>query len=421
MRFTFHGCSQEVGRSCVEVKTKNENFLFDCGLKLGQERVEYPIKKKGFETIDAVFLSHAHLDHSGALPLFHYHGLRGPIFCTKTTRDLTKLLLRDSYKIELLEGMDPAYSKLDIKGVMNMMKNVQYNQTRRFKNLHYTYYDAAHIPGAAMIKVQAEKNILYTGDIKLSESRLLRGSHPSLEDIDILITETTYGDREHANRQKQISEFIRIIKKTLNNGGSVLIPAFAVGRAQEIMLILKNENLGVDVYTDGMANKATNIFLNNPTQIKNDKELAKCLKKFKRVKGQRQRKEIVKEQAIFITTSGMLDGGPVIVYLKHLWHNPKNAILLTGYQAEGTNGRLLMEEGHVFLDGVKTPIKGTVKKFDFSAHIGKKELTQFIKKVNPEKLMLVHGDPPSMKSMEQWAKQNGLDVVAPRLGEKINL
>lgn len=422
MQFIFHGAAQEVGRSCVEVGTKKTNFLFDCGIKLTEDFSEYP-KLTNQKNIDAVFLSHAHLDHSGALPLFNYQGLKCPIYTNNITKELSKILLKDSLHIELLKEEHPAYSKDNIYNVMDLMKFIPYDNQQTFGDLKFEYQDAGHIPGSAMIRVKADnKNIVYTGDFNTISSKLLIGVKPKFKNVDILITEATYGDRLHPPRHKEIQHFLQTVKETVDNGGSVLIPAFAVGRSQEILLMLKELKLKVPIYLDGMSIKVTKQFYDYPQYLTNCMELRNSIKKVKFVTN-KLRPQVIKHQGIFVTTSGMLDGGPIMDYLKHFYFDKNAAVLLTGYQAEGTNGRLLMEQGYIYLDGNKINVKCNVKKYDFSAHVGLNGLKQTVTKIQPEHLMLNHGDPPSIKYFAKWAQETfpNMQVYSPKVEDIINL
>lgn len=423
MKFTFHGAANEVGRSCVELATKKHNYLFDCGIKLTEDFSEYPLLKDP-SNIDAVFLSHAHLDHSGALPLFNYKGLDCPIYTNRMTKELSKMLMKDSLHIELLKEQHPAYSKENIYNVMDLMKHVPYQKEQNHKESVFQFQDAGHIPGSAMIKVTVDKkNVVYTGDYNTVNSQLLVGCEPKFKNTDVLITEATYGDRLHPSRSNEMDHFLKTVKETINKGASVLIPAFAVGRSQEILLMLNELKLKVPIYLDGMSTKVVKRFFDYPEYITNKHNLKKALTKVKFVGKQKLRQEIVKQQGIFVTTSGMLDGGPIMEYLKHFYFDKDAALLLTGYQAEGTNGRLLMDEGNVYIDGNKIKVKCRTEKYDFSAHAGLKGLKSTIKKLKPEHLILNHGDPAAIEKLGKWAEESFSDmqVYKPKLEETINI
>lgn len=417
MKLTFHGAAQEVGRSCIEV---NGKYLFDAGLKLGTELSEYPTLTYA-EHIRAVFLSHAHLDHTGALPLLNHNGLHCSVYCTKMTKALTKILLQDSIHIEMMQHKHPAYGKDNVLNVLSFMQQVQYHKKYKLDDGAFTFLNSGHIPGSASVLLELNgKQILYTGDLNTANTQLLDGAtYTSAPDI--LIIESTYGSRDHPSREKTEQRFLQAVEKTLKQNGSVLIPSFSVGRAQELLLVLSRKRWNVPVYLDGMAKKVTDIILSMPEYIKNVAELKHALKYVEYVQDFRHRQRIVEHQGIFISTAGMLDGGPVIDYVKHLHHDKNNSILLTGYQAEGCNGRLLLEEGCVYLDGMRTQVAGYVEQFDFSAHCGRNELLAFVDHQHPKTVVINHGDEGECADLAAALRKKKYTVFVPKVGETIDL
>ncbi|MFO8015641.1 MAG: MBL fold metallo-hydrolase [Candidatus Woesearchaeota archaeon] len=423
MKFIIHGAAKEVGRSCIECITgKNTRFLFDAGIKLSEEGTEFPARISDPKGIDAVFISHAHLDHTGYLPSLDHKGMKCPIFSTAATKSLTKLLLIDAFKIGQLKHEHLGYVREDITKTMGFMRRAKTDSKGSIKDVKFRYFNAGHIPGSASIVAEADgKKVLYTGDINTQDTRLLKRADTSYskEDIDVMITEATYGNREHPDRKRTEKAFLDEIEETLERGGSPLIPVFAVGRAQEIMLILNKYDFGVPVYLDGMARKATRIILDSPRSSGNPSQLRSAYDNVKPVKGRIQRKSVEKKQAIYLTTSGMLTGGPVIDYLKHMADEPRHSVLLTGYQVRHTNGRNLLRNGRVFLDGAERRVRCNVRQFDFSAHSDKPRLKKLIKEVNPRKLVINHGDPDAVESMREWAEALDIETYAPEMGGKI--
>lgn len=423
MKLIMHGAAKEVGRSCLEFITADKTrFLFDAGIKLSEHGTEFPVKIDNPAGISAAFISHAHLDHTGYLPTLDHDGMRCPIFATAATKAITKILLIDSFKIGRLKYENLGYGKEDIAKVLNFMRRVKVDEKGSINNIKFKYFDAGHIPGSASVLVKADnKKILYTGDINTNETRLLKPAKTTYlkEGIDVLITEATYGDRNHENRQQTEKQFLSEVEETIERGGSVIVPVFAVGRAQEIIMLLNSMNFGVPVCLDGMAKKATQIMLDSPRALNDARKLRNAFNRVKIVKGSIQRKNIEKRQGIFVTTSGMLTGGPIMDYLKHMCHDPENSILLTGYQAAHTNGRILLEQGHIYIDGWKTKVKSNVKQFDFSAHSGQTDLKKLIKQTNPEKLIINHGDPGAVENLHEWAHMMDINSYAPDLGDKI--
>ncbi|MCF7871599.1 MBL fold metallo-hydrolase [Candidatus Woesearchaeota archaeon] len=425
MELEFHGAAQEVGRSCIELRLKDgDRFLFDVGVKFSEGGLLFPEKVLEIKELDGVFLSHAHLDHSGGLPLFENKDLKGPIFSTKQTLAISRILLKDSYKIARIRNLHPAYDRDDIKEVYRDSLFVNYDTWYKHRNIKFKFLNAGHIPGSAMILVEAEgKRILYTGDINTTDSYLMWKAHISKElideEVDVLITESTYGHRELPNREELRTKFIQSIKQTINNGGSVLIPTFALGRAQEILLMLADEEFKVPIYTEGMCNKITRKILQTPSKyVRNKKKLSEMFyEKVHWISSPRKRKSVLKKQGIFITTSGMVQGGPVLSYIKELWHDPKNKICLMGFQCKNTNGRHLYEDHYIYLDGWKTKIKCQIEKYDFSGHADSQGIMQLIKELNPKKIFFQHGDKEAISTLAEWAKKNTkAKIYSPQVG-----
>ncbi|MFC1741549.1 MBL fold metallo-hydrolase [Nanoarchaeota archaeon] len=422
MKLIFHGGAGEVGRSCIEISTPQKRILLDCGLKLTPEGTEFPLGFDSVNDIDAVFISHAHLDHTGALPLLDHKGMDCPIFATKTTKAITRLLLKDAFKIGKINHAHLEYDELDIKKVLNCMQRVKIDQKGTFKDIDYKFFGAGHIPGAASVYLNVEgKRFLYTGDINDSETQLHHAAETDFPEIDVMICESTYGDRDHPPRRKVEDGFIEEIEKTIAEGGSVIIPVFAIGRSQEILLLLATHKFKVPIYFDGMGVAATDLMLQNPESVKDGRLLNAALKKVKLIRSRGDRMEAIKRQSIILTTSGMLTGGPILHYLKYMHDNPKHAVLVTGYQAEETNGRLLLEQGDIFIDGHKRKVNCKVKQFDFSAHAGMSELKELVRKANPKKVIFLHGEERSVMNLKQWADALGMAAYAPKLGDVIEL
>lgn len=418
MKLIFHGGAEEVGRSCVELNVGNDRYILDAGVKFGHDGLEYPEELFNLPEIDGMFISHGHLDHCGGLPLYHHNKLICPVFATTQTKVITKIMLKDSYKVAKIKHTHPAYDNVDIQDVINSIKVTPFEKKQKFRNLTYSFHNAGHIPGSAMVLIEAEgKKILYTGDYNLTPTNLMIPGEKNFKDIDALITESTYGYRELPPRKELEQELLEEIELTLKKGGRVLIPVFAVGRAQEILLMLAKNNWNVPIYFDGLAKKVTSKMLMNYSKyINNKQELSKMFyDKVQTISSPNRRNKIANEPGIFVTTSGMLTGGPAMAYLNHMWHDENSSIFLVGYQAKGTRGRQLLEERRISIKGEITNVKCHVRKFDFSAHSDREDLHEFIKAVNPKKLFLMHGDLDNIQELEEWAKSNTkCEVLVPK-------
>lgn len=430
MKLVFHGGAREVGKSCIELISQDNRFLIDAGLKFKENGFEAPFQVFNLQEIDGMFLSHAHLDHNGALPLFEHFNLICPIFTTSQTKELTVIMLKDSYKIARIRHLHPAYEKTDLKRVYSSTKPVEFDRWYKHLNLEFKFLNAGHIPGSAMILIKTEgKKILYTGDFKLSDTMLMKGVYGSLEqnitsgdlkDIDILITESTYGGKILGDRKMIEETFLDKVSETIK-GGSVIIPVFALGRAQEILILLSRRKWPVPIYYDGMCIDITKrIISGNPSYINERKALIDMFRRADLVNKEKKRKKIMKNRGIIITTSGMLQGGPIVEYLENMWGNPNNAILLTGYQCKRTNGRILLDEGYIYLNGWKTYVQCQVQKFDFSGHSDDNEIKEFLRKINPKSVIINHGDEDSESSLKTWIEKSlKCAVYAPSVGDTL--
>jgi len=380
--------------------------------------------------IDGVLISHAHLDHSGALPLFEHYQLVCPLFCTPETLALTKILLKDSYKIAHIKHLHPAYGKPDIKEVEAATHRVEFGRWYSHRKLKFMFLNAGHIPGSAMILLDIEgKRVLYTGDFNTRTTRLMRPADVEAiarehGPIDTLITESTYGHRHLPPRNEVESAFITKVEEVLARGGTVLVPVFAVGRAQEILIMLAEREWGCPIWFDGMAKEVTRkVLVTESTNVIGKDALHQMLfDRVEMVASDERREEACKGPGIIVTTSGMMQGGPAIEYLRHLWHDPKNAVLLTGYQVHGTNGRHLIEEGYVHIDGWKTPVKCEVQKFDFSGHADLEDIKRAIWQLHPRTLIVQHGDEESVSNVVEWAKhETPFETYGPSIGDELDL
>ncbi|MEM4259866.1 MAG: MBL fold metallo-hydrolase [Candidatus Woesearchaeota archaeon] len=422
MKLYFHGGAREVGRSCIELETSGDRYLIDAGLKFREDGFDYPVKVFEMREINGLFLSHAHLDHTGSLPLFEHYNLICPIFATAETKYLSKILLKDSYRVARIRHLHPAYGNTELKKVSKTTKIVSFKKRYAFRKLFFTFFNAGHIPGSASILFELEdKRLLYTGDFNTKNTELMKPADVEYNNIDILITESTYGNTTLPEREETMKKFLDKIEETIKRGGSALIPVFALGRGQEILLMLGKRKWNVPIVYDGMVTKITNKILSTPDNyVAQQKELKNLMSKVELVSSERHRGLVMKKQAIIVTTSGMVQGGPILNYVKNMWGNPKHSILLTGFQCKRTNGRLLLEEGYLFLDGWKTYVKCEVKEFQFSGHIDRPDLEQYIKKVNPKVVIIQHGDESEAQPLFEWCQNNtNAKIYFPKVNDEL--
>ncbi|MGC8547380.1 MAG: MBL fold metallo-hydrolase [Candidatus Micrarchaeia archaeon] len=414
MQITFLGGAREVGRSAILVNAE-KRFLLDYGIKL-DHKTEYPLPLHA--KLDAYVLSHAHLDHSGFAPHL-YSNSYVQAFGTAPTIELSRLLIEDSIKINKRNHARQEFSKGDLRRFERAYTPCEYGSEIDIGDYTLSLHDAGHITGSAITLLTSRKTgkrLVYTGDYKLEPQMLQKGAE--IVKSDILITESTYADREHPDRSALVKSFINEVKEIVDNGGTALVPVFAVGRAQEILTILYKNNLIDYTVIDGMAKQASEIVMRYPGFSTNESLLVEAMKNTTWIGTEKTRESVV-SPAIVVTTAGMLNGGPVLNYILQL--NGKSKIFLTGYQLEGTNGRNLLEGKPIIIDNRKHVIRTPVSYYDFSAHAGRKDLYEYVRKSGPEKVICVHGDANVARNFAESLKLEGFDAVAPAPGETLNL
>ena len=402
----FLGGSDEVGSLSFTMETPSGRVLFDHGYT-PSSTPSFPLDPP---TVSHVFLSHAHIDHSGLVPSV-CSGHNASLVCTEPTHSVASVLLRDSLKVSKYEGFRLPYDKRDIKETMNNAKVLKYGDSMRTNGLEVTPLPSGHIPGSAMYQVisDSEEKILFTGDMNTNSTRLIDGCKPV--HCNTLVMESTYAGEEHDSRAKVEYNFLEKIDEVVSRGGRAVVPSFAVGRTQEILLLLEQTNY--NIWLDGMGFLITRLMLEHPRYLKDAGKLRRALRRINHVSNPAARDRAVKGDVI-VTTSGMLDGGPVHFYLDRLKDNSRNAILLTGYQVEGTNGRKLLETGSMTIHEKETAIKCEVEKFDFSAHAGHTDLLNFVRECDPETVILVHGENRHLLAEEI---EDEREVILPEKGK----
>ncbi len=416
MQFKFYGAAQEVGRSAILFKDER-SIMMDFGIKVSA-KTEFPVS---IPKIDALILSHAHIDHSGFVPAI-YNYSHVPAFGTKPTLELSELLQNDAITVAKKQHTKPKYFKKQINNFKNKYTQIPYHKKFFYGNYDIEFYDAAHICGSAVTliertKAKNNKRIVYTGDFKLDEQTLHKGAE--IVKSDVLILESTYEGKEHPDRAQHVHKLIEEIKEVLDNGGSALIPAFAVGRSQELLAILYQHGLADRVFVDGMCRAATKIVVKNPKFITNPEYLMRGIEEATWIDEPRIRKNALDEPGIILTTAGMLNGGPVLNYIQRL--NEESKVFITGYQVEGTNGRLLINHGYVNIDEKKVPIRTPVSVYDFSAHAGNKDLYEYVRQSAPNTVICVHGDQSATTHFAQNLREEGFDAYAPKIGDTITI
>lgn len=447
-RIIVLGAGREVGRSSILLQTKESNILIDCGLGAGNYTEDkYPIiniKEFDISSLDAIIISHAHLDHIGFLPYLFRVGYRGPVYLTEPTRDVGALVLLDYIKVSNKQMKVPLYSYKEIREFLKHTIILNYEEvTDITPDIKISLYEANHIIGSAMIHINIENkhNILYTGDFKFFKTKLLNRPNTKYQRLETLIVESTYGgiNDYHPSREETEKTFIKEIKDTIENRGKVLIPVLAVGRAQDVLLtiseaIVNNELPRVNIYLEGILWETSMIHTAYPEflgdELKNMiySKINPFEQDFIIRANPKEREQIMdsNEPAIIIATSGMMQGGPIIDYFRLGASDEKNLLAFVSYQAQGTLGRRILDgEREIMINNEKIEVKLKVKKFDgFSGHADRREILNFIKylKPKPKQAFIVHGEIPKPYEIGYSIyKKFGIYSYAPKNGDILKL
>jgi len=405
MRVKFLGGGKEVGRIGVLFREENKKLLIDYGLNPGNPP-SYPLPSP---PVDFAIVTHAHLDHSGMVPWLSSR-YNTQVYSTILTKEIGRILYEDMLKIAEANGYPFPYGENELNIALNNFRIIGERDKLGLNGFDIRFHPAGHIPGSVMVEIKSH-DILFSGDINTIETNLLHGARPVKART--LFIEGTYAGVEHPNRRELEKQFIDEIEDVVKKGGKAIIPAFAVGRTQELAMILYKA--GYKVWLDGMGRKIADIILEHGNSIKNPDKLNKAIKSMNMVYSNHGKK-IALKSGIVLTTSGMLNGGPVLWYVDKIKDDPKSAVFLTGYQVEGTNGRMLLEKKEINIYGVRSKVDCKVKFFDFSAHAGHSQLIDFIKKTGAENVVVFHSENPDVISEEIDA-----NVIVPENKQEIKI
>ncbi|MBI4170718.1 MAG: MBL fold metallo-hydrolase [Candidatus Aenigmarchaeota archaeon] len=410
-KITILGAGQEVGRSAILVEDK-KSVVLDYGTKIEPVPPKFPLDCKP----DFAVLSHAHLDHCGGAPLL-FRKAKPPIYMTDVTLELSALLIKDSMKVARKEGYPSPFSKQELQRMVKHTKIVNYGEHFRLGSMSCQLYDAGHIPGSAGIVLHSKKSVFYTGDIQTNESNLLHGCALPKK-VDVLITESTYGHKNHPERRHEEGKLLEYVEEALSNEGSVLLPVFAVGRSQEVLLIL--EKYADTIAIDGMVKAASEIIEDYGVHLKNAKKLRNILSQVKFIKTHEERGRALGKHQIIVSSAGMLGGGPAVHYLREIKDDANSKVVFTGFLIEGTPGRNLMQTSIFENLDERFEVKCGLHKLDLSAHADKSGLYKIIKHINPELVVCVHGD-DCKKFAKDITETAGIEAVAPANGETLEI
>ncbi len=410
MELQFLGGASEVGSLGLVARDQGRTLLFDYGIT-PSDPPTYP--RPAPSNVDAAFISHAHLDHTGMSPVLSRLP-RTRVAATPVTAEVTELLARDNLKVARLEGYLAPYSAEEIRTLGDRMQRVERNGTFRHRGIEVEFHPAGHIPGATMCLFRGSKDLLFSGDVLRIPTHLTPPAAPP--ECDVLVLESTYAGREHQDRRETERLFREKVTETVHRGGQAIIPAFAVGRAQEVLLAL--EGTGLEIWLDGMAKKVNQIYLRHPDYLVDGRRFRRVVESVRTVMSSEERRHAIKEAEVIISTGGMLDGGPVLGYITEHRNDPKSSILLTGFQVDGSNGRQLLDLGTITVDGVSIRPECEVEKFDFSAHAGHADLLRTVRESRATTVVLMHGDD---RQKLADALVGEVEVIVPENGHRFEV
>lgn len=440
------GGGREVGRICLQLDINQHHFLLDCGISPAlRGKSALPQFANNIQHLDAVFVSHAHIDHTGAIPNLVRQGFRGRIFMTLPTLALLNLLWQDELSLMEREWSpeERLWSSKEMHtALMKLAEPTTYHEVFKLNNVKVNFHNAGHILGSTMTEFFCNGyRIVFSGDLGTSSNHLRYWRTDDLAYPDVLICEGTYGGKNRKGREEVSRELIESIRAALERGGKVLLPIFAVGKTQEVLKILKdnwNKLPNVDIYLEGMSIETLRVY--EQFLIYMDDRVRRgylfneinpfrwdALKTFRSL-SERKRLHIRDSPCIIMAPSGMLRGGWSVWHMIRMASSEKNLIGILGHMEKGTVGYDLINNVREFrlLDmiskkEVDVKVKCEVAAFEISAHAMHTELCNYISKVKPEKLILVHGEETSLLSLAESVKQHTGEIIIPSNGDKIDL
>ncbi|MFX1466208.1 MAG: MBL fold metallo-hydrolase [Promethearchaeota archaeon] len=422
----FLGGCRTIGGSGVLVENDDNNrgVLFDYGVYLfqnGRRRSSFP-EHVSPKNLDAILLSHAHIDHSGGLPLFYSTG-NPPLFATSATLALTELLISDMLRIT---GKYLPFEAQELGRMMHYATPLDYDKWMQSNSFRFKHLNAGHIPGSSLILLEGNgKRILYTGDFNDLDTALLSGASLFEEELDAIIIESTYSQKLRSERQKIELELIKATNSILEENGTICIPAFSVGRSQEIMCILTKHDVDAFCIVDGMARAANQIITANPEYVRDYNLFLDALKKIHSVRNKKDRDRALSKEvpSVIIAPAGMLTGGSVKYYIKKLYDDPANGLFFVSFQVEGTPGARILETGQFQYKKKFVDIEAQIKHFELSSHADRTGLLELLKNIQGSpKVFCMHGDNDSCTIFAQEIIDNlGFDAVAPNVGDTFKI
>ena len=411
LRYHYLGGGNEVGNVGIVLEDPSSNRLL---LDYGIAPTKPPRYPNEAPHVSNAIITHSHIDHLGMVPwLASNHNTK--LHATKLTAAISEMMWYDCHKVSSIEGYPLPWDKRDIDLALSAWQTHSFNKPWTQDDWKLELHRAGHIPGAAMLHVETpNKSVLFSGDFDTRDSQLTVGAQPVKSDV--LFVEGTYGGREHPPKQEENARFIERVIEVTDRGGTALVPAFANGRTQDVVMLLHKHLPELNVHVDGMGKRVAKLQMEHPETLRDPTALEAAWRWCRRVSSKSDRKKAL-DADVIVSTSGMLDGGPSIWYLNRLRHNPKNAILLTGYQARNTGGRRLLEEHRIPIFGKITPIDLELDQYSFSTHAGHQEIVDFAAQCQAEDVVIYHSDPTMARPpLADALEKNGHRVHTPENG-----
>ena len=411
LRYHYLGGGNEVGNVGIVLEDPTSNRLL---LDYGIAPTKPPRYPNEAPHVSNAIITHSHIDHLGMVPWLasnHNTTLHG----TELTAAISEMMWYDCHKVSSIEGYPLPWDKRDIDLALSAWKTHHFNQPWKQDDWKLELHRAGHIPGAAMLHVETpNKSVLFSGDFDTRDSQLTVGAKPV--QTDVLFVEGTYGGRDHPPKQEENQRFIERVVEVIDRGGTALVPAFANGRTQDVVMLLHKHLPELDVHVDGMGKRVAKLQMEHPETLRDPSALESAWKWCRRVSSKSDRKKAL-DADVIVSTSGMLDGGPSIWYLNRLRHERKNAILLTGYQARNTGGRRLLDERRIPIFGKLANIELDVDQYSFSTHAGHQEIVDFAEQCQAEDVVIYHSDPTMARPpLAEALEKNGHQVHVPENG-----
>ena len=417
------GGGKEIGRNAILIEGKENRVLLEYGVSVGEEKPGFPLHVRP-KDIDLVLLTHAHLDHCGGIPLL-YVSRDIPLYTTKLTGSISEILILDFLKISKYYV---PYESLELQRMLSNVKDIENDETKDTSGVKVRAFNSGHIPGSTAFKVSVDsKTVFYTGDFNLKDSCLLKGANFNDVKADIIISEGTYALYNHPKRDEVEKRFVAAIEEVLDNEGTVLIPAFSVGRSQEIICVLKKRGLDkYPIYLDGMSRRISELLLHNKKYLRDSKLYKKAYSSCIKVRSSRDRKKVLKEPSIIISSAGMLKGGPAVHYFERLMENERNGVFFVSFQASDTPGREVLESGTYTLGNSNKvkKVNARIEWFDFSSHVGRDELIEFLVKAGKraESTIIIHTSEEGGNFLAKKVEEKiGYRPIVPDNGQSISI